>query len=210
MVDQNSFGNRGSCSGVKPLAVIDWSKGIAKGVMGNYNSQPQTMPTTDPETIRADDARRRVIIGVAVIAALAIGALIYFLLRATGGGAPPPTLVGAIRPGSPEWTQYQPKLVLDPPEADEAPRPLGDIVMTLRTVVRNFTGRTVDGLEVKGTVVDYQGQPVKERTLIVIPTQRQPELGPNKTMVASVVIEGFKESDIRSNIRMEITGFRLR
>lgn len=174
----------------------------------NYNSQP-TVSATDPESTREDEARRRVVIGVAVIAALAIGALIYFLLRAAGSGTPPATLEGAIRAGSPQWNEYQSKLVLDPPEADEARRPLGDIVMTLRAVVRNFTGRTVDGLEVKGTVVDYEGRPVKERTVIIIPT-RQPDLGPNKTMVASVVIEGLKESDTRSNIRMEITGFRLK
>ena len=167
------------------------------------------MSASEPQATRADDATRRVIIGVAVIAALLIGTLIYFLLRATGGGTPPATLQGAIRPGSPEWVQYQPKLVLDPPEADEARRPLGDIVMTLRAVVRNFTGRTVDGLEVKGTVVDSQGQAVKERAVVVIPS-RQPELGPNKTMVVSVVLEGFKESDNRANIRMEITGFHLR
>jgi hypothetical protein len=175
----------------------------------NYNSEHTKMSATERESPGADDARRRVIIGVAIIAALAIGTLIYFLLRATGGGTQQPTLQGAIRPGSPEWSQYQSKLVIEPAEADEARRPLGDIVMTLRAVVRNFTGRTIDGLEVKGTVVDLQGQPVKERTIIVIPT-RQPELGPNKTLVAQVVIEGFKESDNRANIKMEITGFRLR
>lgn len=167
------------------------------------------MSATERQPTEVDESRRRVIVGVAIIAALLIGALIYFLLRATGGGTPAPVLQGAIRPGSAEWTQYQPKLVVEPPEADEARRPLGDIVMTLRAVVRNFTGRTVDGLEVKGTVVDFQGQPVKERSVIVIPT-RQPELGPNKTMVAVVVIEGFKESDVRSNIKMEITGFHLK
>ncbi len=167
------------------------------------------MAATERQPAGVDDSRRRVIIGVAVIAALLIGALIYFLLRATGGGTPAATLQGAIRPGGAEWNEYHPKLVLDPPEADEARRPLGDIVMTLRTVVRNFTGRTVDGLEVKGTVVDSQGQPVRERSVVVIPT-RQPDLGPNKTMVVQVVIEGFKESDNRANIKMEVTGFRLR
>jgi hypothetical protein len=182
---------------------------LQKGLIENYNLSQSTMSSTEQQPSSGDDSRRRVIIGVAVIAALLIGALIYFLLRATGGGTPAPTLQGAIRPGSTEWNEYQPKIVLDPPEADEARRPLGDIVMTLRTVVRNFTGRTIDGLEVKGTVIDSQGQPVRERTVIVIPA-RQPELGPNKTMLVQVVIEGFKETDNRANIKMEITGFRLR
>lgn len=167
------------------------------------------MASSDRQTASTEDSRKNVIIGVAVISALVIGGLFYFLLRATGGGSPPPTLQGAIRAGSPEWEQYRQKIVLDPPEADEARRPLGDIVMTLRCTVRNFTGQTLRGLEMKGSVVDYDGNPVRERVVVVIPTERQPELGPNKTMTAVVVIEGFKESDNRANIRMDVSGFRF-
>jgi len=71
--------------------------------------------------------------------------------------------------------------VLDEIEADEAKRALGDTVMTLHATVRNFTGRTITGLEIKGAVVDHDGKSVKERTTVVIPT-RQAELDPNKTM----------------------------
>lgn len=167
------------------------------------------MASTDRQAATTDDSRKNVIIGVAVISALIIGGLFYFLMRATGGGATQPTLQGAIRPGTTEWDQYRSKIVLDPPEADEARRPLGDIVMTLRCTVRNFTGQTLRGLEVKGTVVESEGNPVKERAVVVIPTDRQPELGPNKTMTAVVVLEGFKESDNRANIKMDVSGFRF-
>jgi hypothetical protein len=167
------------------------------------------MASSERQAESAEGPRRTVIIAVAVISALAIGILFYFLLRATGGGSPQPTLQGAIRSGSPEWEQYRPKIILDPPEADEARRPLGDIVMTLRCTVRNFTGQTLRGLEIKGTVVDYEGKPVRERTVVVIPSERQPELGANKTMTAVVVLEGFKESDNRANIRMDVSGFRF-
>lgn len=168
------------------------------------------MATSERQDALGDESRRKVIIGVAVISALVIGVLFYFLLRATGGGGTPTaTLQGAIRPGSPEWDQVSSKVVLDQPEADEARRPLGDIVMTLRTNVRNFTGRTLNGLEIKGAVVDYQGKPVKERTVVVIPT-RQAELEPNKTMPVQIMLEGMSESDNRSNIKMEVTGFRFK
>ena len=73
------------------------------------------------------------------------------------------------------------KIFLDEPEATEAKRALGDIVMSLQTTVRNVTGKTLNGLEIRAAVVDYQGQPVKQRTVVVIPT-RQAELAPNKTM----------------------------
>ncbi len=81
--------------------------------------------------------------------------------------------------------------------------------MTLQTTVRNFTGRTITGLEMHGAVVDHDGKPVKERTLVVIPG-RQPELEPNKTMKVAIVLEGFTDNDDRANIKMEVTGFTLK
>jgi hypothetical protein len=158
----------------------------------------------------SDDSRRKLIIIVAIIAALVIAALFIILMRATStGGSVDPILEGAIRAGSPEWEQYHSKIVLDEPEADEAKRALGDIVMNLQTTVRNFTGRTLNGLEIRGAVVDHQGKAVKERTLVMVPT-RQPELGPNQTMVVAVRLEGMKDSDDRANIRMEVTGFKFK
>jgi hypothetical protein len=158
----------------------------------------------------SDDSRRKLIIVVAVIAALVIAVFFYFLLRASSsGGSVDPVLEGAIRASSPEFEQFHSKIVLDAPEADEAKRALGDIVMNLQTTVRNFTGRTLNGLEIRGAVVDHQVKAVKERTVVVIPT-RQPELGPNQTMVVAVRLEGMKESDDRANIRMEVTGFKFK
>jgi hypothetical protein len=157
----------------------------------------------------SEDSRRTVIITVAVIAAIVIAVLFYFLMRASGGGAAQQTLEGAIRAGSPEFAEYQPKIVLDEPEAYESKRALGDIVMNLQTTVRNFTGRTLVGLEIKGMVVDHQGKPVNQRTVVAIPGP-QSELGPNKTMSVQILLEGMTDSDDRSNIKMEVTGFKLK
>jgi hypothetical protein len=169
----------------------------------------QTM-SPDRQTTSTDDSRQKIVIVVAVLAAVAIGGLFYFLLRATSGGTPPPTLEGAIRSGSPEWDQIASKIVLDDPEADEAKRALGDWVMSLHTTVRNFSGRTLSGLEIKAAVVDHEGKSVKERTVVVIPTERQPELGNNKTMLVTVLLDGMKDTDVRANIKMEVTGFRFK
>jgi hypothetical protein len=167
------------------------------------------MGTEEQHVSETDDSRRKVIIIVAVIAAIAIAVVFYFLMRASGGGNVEPILQGAIRSDSPEFAQYQPKIVLDAPEADEANRALGDIVMTLHTTVRNFTGRTLSGLEIRGAVVDHQGQPVKQRTVVVIPT-RQLELEPNKTMPVQIMLEGMTDQDDRANIKMEVTGFKFK
>src|SRR6266705_2634250 len=129
------------------------------------------MPTE--HSIPEEKPRRTLIIVVAVIAAVLIGGFFYLLLRKTIAPTPAPTLESAIRTGSPEFDQYIKRLALDDPEADEAKRALGDIVMTLHTTVRNFTGRTINGLEVHAAVVDHQGKPVKQRTVVVMPNDRR-------------------------------------
>jgi hypothetical protein len=156
-----------------------------------------------------DDSRRKLIIIVAVIAAIIIAVVFYFLMRASGGGSVEPTLDNAIRAGSPQFTEFQSKIVVDDVEADEAKRALGDIVMSLHGTVRNFSGRTLNGLEITGAVVNHQGQPVKQRTVVVIPA-RQAELEPNKTIPVQIMLEGMTDTDDRANIRMEVTGFRFK
>jgi hypothetical protein len=160
-------------------------------------------------SIPEDKSHRTLIIVVAVVAAVFIGGFFYLLLRNTATPTASPTLQGAIRSGSPDWEKYSKLIALDQPEADEAKRALGDTVMTLHTTVRNFTGRTIVGLEMRGTVVDHDGKPVKERTLVVIPG-RQSELEPNKTMKVSMMLDRFKDTDDRANIKMEVSGFLLK
>lgn len=160
--------------------------------------------------IEASETNRTLIIVVAVAAAVVIALFFYVLMRAgSGSGTGEPTLPGAIRAGSPQFDQYKSQIVLDDPEAFESTRALGDLVMTLKTTARNLSGKTLNGLEIRAAVVDHQGQPVKQRNVVVIPT-RQPELAPNKTMEVSIWLEGFKETDDRANIKMEVTGFRFK
>ena len=167
------------------------------------------MSASEKRSEDAAQSRRSIIIVVAVVSAVAIAILFYLLMRATGGGGSEPRLEGAIRPGSAEFEQYRSRIVLDEPEAEEAKRALGDIVMSLHTTVRNFTGRTLSGLEVMGSVLDHQDKVVKSRTVVVIPG-RQPELNPNKTMFVQIMLEGLRDSDDRANIRMEVTGFKFK
>jgi hypothetical protein len=166
------------------------------------------MAVTD-RRIEASESNRTLIIVVAVAAAVVIALLFYLLMRAGGGRTAEPTLQGAIRAGSPQFEQYKSQIVLDDPEATEAKRALGDIVMSLQTTVRNLTGKTLNGLEIRAAVVDYQGQPVKQRTVMVVPT-RQAELPPNKTMQVQVMLEGMSDTDARANIKMEVTGFKFK
>jgi hypothetical protein len=163
-----------------------------------------------PDRVEGTETNRTLIIVVAIGAALLIAVLFLVLFWTMGGGTTSePTLQGAVREGAPQFEEYKSKIVLDDPEATEAKRALGDIVMTLSTTVRNVTGKTITGLEIRAAVIDYEGKPIKQRTVVVIPA-RQPELAPNKTLPVNVTLDGMKDSDARANIKMEVVGFKLK
>lgn len=165
---------------------------------------------TQDRRLEENDSRRTLIIVVAVAAAVVIALFFYLLMRAGGSsGSGEPRLEGAIRAGAPEFDQYKTQIVLDDPEAYESPRALGDIVMELKTTVRNLSNKTLSGLEIRAVVVDGNGQSVRERTVMVIPA-RQRELQPNKTMDVSIRIDGFKPTDWRANIAMEVAGLKFK
>ena len=178
-------------------------------VSGALESNSSSMLNSERQVPDSDDSRRLVIIVVAIVAAIAIAALFYFLLRASAGGTVQPTLEGAIRAGSPEFAQYQSKIVLDPPEAYESKQALGGIVMNLQTVAHNFTGKTLTGLEITGYVVDHQQQPIRQRAVIAIPNPRQGTLENNRGAAVFVMLEGMTDRADRANIKMEVTGFKF-
>ena len=161
--------------------------------------------------LEASESNRTLIIAVAIGAAVVIAIIFGFLMWAISSGpSAGVTLQGALRAGNPEFEKHKPNIVLDEPEGFEAKRALGDLTMTLRTTVRNLTGKTITGLEIKGSVVDYEGKPVKEKTLIFVPSERQPELLPNKTMQAQMMLDGMKDTDPRANIKMEVVAFKIK
>jgi hypothetical protein len=161
-----------------------------------------------------DKTRRAVFIIAGLVALLLAGGLFYYLkTRPEPQPATGPVdqkLDGGLRAGSPEFDKYHDLIKLDDPEAEEQESLAGGLQMTLVTTVRNFTGQTISGLEMKGTVVDLQGKPIKERTMIVIPSPGLTELENNKTARVKVTIPGFKKEDVRANIKMDVTGVKLK
>ncbi len=169
------------------------------------------MSTTEQDVEK--DARRMIVIVVGVISLLLIAGLVYVAKSpSTGGGSGQPQLEGALRAGSPDFEKYKALVKVDAPEATEGARAIGDIVMELTTTVRNFTGKTITGLEMRGAVVDLQGNPVKERTVIIIPNTFAglTELENNKTMPVKINIEGMSKEADRANIKMEVTAIRVK
>ncbi|HEX8494242.1 MAG TPA: hypothetical protein VF658_15445 [Pyrinomonadaceae bacterium] len=169
------------------------------------------------QNINKEGSRNRLpFIIAAVTAVLLIAGLIYYQRNRPAAtpyaGPPQQRLEGALRAGSPEFEQAMKLMAVDGIEADEGSRVVGDIVMTLRATVRNFTGRVIGGLEMRAAVVDLEGKPIKERYVIVVPNAAKSitELENNRTLPVSVTIEGFSKSDVRANIQMEVTGIKFR
>jgi hypothetical protein len=124
-------------------------------------------------------------------------------------------LDNAVRRGTPEWDKNIKNLVLEVTADDkfESLKAMGGIWMKIQPTLRNFTGKSVTGLEMRVYVHDLQGRIVKEKTQIVIPGNingvAYEELENNKTVKIPLTLDGFKQTDERADIKMEITGFRL-
>ncbi len=167
------------------------------------------MSLAEKKLNEADTTRRKVFIVIGLITALLVAGVVYLTTRrADTTPGVEPRLEGALRPGDAEFEKYREQIRVEfiaDDNAVEGKRAIGDIVMTLTPTVRNLSNRTLTGLELRAAVVDLEGKPVKERTVIVIPTRR-PELEPNRTLQVPISLEGFKEQDIRANARVDLTG----
>jgi hypothetical protein len=170
-----------------------------------------------PNKEEPDSSRKTIFIVVGLVGALVVALLVYWARRP----APPaqqPHLENAIRADSPEFAKWRDRVAVDfipDQDAFESTRAAGDIVMTMRPKIRNFTGRTISGLELKAAVVDLEGKPVRERTVIVIPNPAAgvTELEPNKVLQAQIMMEGFRQTDVRANIKLDsstITAIRFK
>jgi hypothetical protein len=168
------------------------------------------MVTTKESNEAADATRRKVFIVVGLATALLVALMVFWATRERprNDRDTQARLPNAVRAGAPEFEQLRSRVVVDfvpDDDATESPRPLGDIVMEMRPKVRNFTGRTITGLELQCTVVDLDNKPLQTKTVIPVP-RIQPELEPNKVLVVPIRMEGFKKEDVRANIRVNVTG----
>lgn len=144
-----------------------------------------------------------------IVAILLIVALLSLIPSATH--VEQQALEGAYREGSPEFQTYTKKIVAqtDFDQTTRSPVGTGTIMMSIGGIIRNFTGRTLTGLEIKVGVVDTFGNVLKEKTQIVIPRQQRERLDNNQTMPVKVTIEGFDPKADLANIRWKVTAIKV-
>ena len=159
-----------------------------------------------------------IIVGAATVVVLGALALLFStnagrsFLQSFNPPAQAERLEGAIRPGSPEFDEAMQRIRLDfvaDNHAHTADRAIGDKIATMEPTIRNFTNRTINGIELRAVAYDIEKNVLKERTYVVIP-KRQPELAPNKTYSPELLLEGFKQSDFIADLSVEITGLKFK
>lgn len=162
-----------------------------------------------PMVIREPDLRWPIYLVAAIITVvfmlLLAGVFHLSVRQPLSGSFNEPRLERAIRPGAPEFEQLREKIVVEQLVAMEALHPFNDMAVEMNATVRNATGRTVSGLEMRGTVLDAQSSPLRERTVVVIPA-RQTALEPDEAINVRILLEGISPASERAGVLMEVTG----
>ncbi len=120
-------------------------------------------------------------------------------------------LEGAFREGSPEFATMMRRIIAetDPDKTWESPLGTGYLMMNIAGRIKNFSDKTLTGLEVQVSVIDQFGKTVKDKRVIVVPTQ-QATLEPQGVMDVVVRIDGFNKDDDRARIRWLVTAIKVK
>ena len=148
-------------------------------------------------------------IGVGLLIVLAFLGLVS--LKSSTKQIQTQALEDAFREGSPEFEKYTKKIVAETDEdrTTYSPTGMGTIMMSIRGRIRNITGKTLSGLEIKVAVIDSFGKPIKEKMTVVIPKEDVTKLEHGQILPVQVTIEGFSKEDDRANIRWKVTAIKV-
>jgi hypothetical protein len=164
-----------------------------------------TMSSFERSREEGDKSRRLIFVAVGLVAAVLVAGLAYLASRPSAAPGEE-RLEGAVRPGSPDFPGPDRLIVeFDPNQnAEIGPTALGPWAVTFLPVVRNFTGRTVSGLEFHLTGLDSKGQTIRERIAI-----NRDEVGPNRVARPGLSMN-FPQENRPANLKLELTGVRFK
>jgi hypothetical protein len=110
-----------------------------------------------------------------------------------------------LQPGHSEFDQVRQQISIEQLMGKEKLHPFNNLVVELTGVVRNETGQTISGLEMRGAIVDTENSIVRERTVAVIPLQ-QTALENNEAINVRILLEGIDRDSDRARAVLEVTG----
>ena len=169
-------------------------------------------PRTMDDFLQPQEENRginKILIVGAIVGILIVGAGIWLLsFQPSIEDQMARILEGSYREGEPEFESITKDIVISTSEDTvESPNAFGSISMYIKGRIRNKGNRVITGLEVNVAVLDTFNQPLREKRVLVVPTQ-VPQLGPGEIIPISLEISGFERRDDRANIRWKVTAIR--
>lgn len=118
-------------------------------------------------------------------------------------------LEGAVREGDPQFEELTKKIIIynNTDRMTQSRTGMGTILMTLTGTIKNITGKTLTGLEIKVGMIDSKKEIIKDKTLVIIPKEIE-KLETGETREVTVSIDGFTKDDDRANAYWKVTAIR--
>lgn len=118
-------------------------------------------------------------------------------------------LEGGLRAGSPEFERHRKAIIIDSLERNKTRVIVTDRAVDLTTTIRNQTGRTINGLEMRGALIGNDGTPLGERIVLPVPDQ-QAQLEPGEAMDVHIILPRIAKTDANdSDVLIEVTAVRF-
>ena len=152
----------------------------------------------------------KVFIAAALIGVAVIGAVIGVLsLRPSSEEQAAQILEGSLREGSSRFAELTKDIIISTDKNTiESPMAMGTISMFIVGRIRNKGTRTLNALEINCAVVTQFNQVLREKRILVVPTQ-VPRLGPEDIIPVTLSLDGFAKDDDRANIRWKVSAIRV-
>ncbi len=165
-----------------------------------------------PTLIREPELRWPILIlAAAITALLAVSAAGLYYLATTQSdfsSYTEPRLEGGLQPGQPEFEEFRRHIAIEQLVGTEKGRPFDSLAVAMTATVRNNTGRSISGLELRGAILDRENSRLRERTVMVIPS-RQKILEPGEAINTRILLDGIDKDSDRAHLLLEVTVIRF-
>ncbi len=151
-----------------------------------------------------------VLLAAAITALLAMltAGLYYVATQSTVKSDTQPRLERALQPGQPEFERFRPHIAIEQLVGTEKVHPFDTLAVAMTATVRNNTGRTISGLELRGAILDSTSSSLRERNVVVIPV-RQKVLESGEAINTRILLESIDKDSDRAHLVLEVTAMRF-
>lgn len=164
-----------------------------------------------PTLIAEPELRWPILILAAVITtllAVSAAGLYYLAMTQTDFSYTEPRLEGALQPGQPEFEEFRRRIAIEQLVGTEKVHPFDSLAVAMTATVRNNTGRSISGLELRGAILDRENSSVRERIVVVIP-KRQKILESGEAINTRILLDGIDKDSDRARLLLEVTAIRF-